>query len=114
VEDRGTKLPGGFASQRGRAATTANELSKQVALVDAARTALASGDAGRALSSVREYQATYPSGTFRPEVAAIKIEALLKLGRKAEARASAERFSASYGSGPLAERVARLAGIRQP
>lgn len=108
-EDHATK-PLGVASPRGRAAT-ANELPKQVALVDSARAALVSGDAGRALSSVREYQATYPSGTFRPEVAAIKIEALLKLGRKAEARASAERFAATYGPGPLAERVARLAGL---
>jgi hypothetical protein len=105
---------GSVASQRGRAATTANELAKQVALVDAARAALASGEFERALSIVREYQASYPRGTFRPEVAAIKIEAWLKLGRKTEARAAAERFAATYGSGPLAERVARLAGIAQP
>lgn len=112
--DAATKPLGGFAGQRARSSTTANELAKQVALVDAARAALASGGAEHALSIVREYQATYPSGTFRPEVAAIKIESLLKVGRKAEARASAERFAATYGSGPLAERVARLAGIAQP
>jgi hypothetical protein len=93
---------------------TTNELGKQIALVDAARAALGSGEAARALGIVREYQATYPGGTFRPEVAAIKIEALLKLGRESEARASAERFAATYGSGPLAERVARLAGIAKP
>jgi hypothetical protein len=113
-DDAAMKPPGGFASQRGRASTTANELAKQVALVDAARAALASDGAERALSSVREYQATYPSGTFRPEVAAIKIEALLKLGRKTEARALAARFATTYGPGPLAERVARLAGITPP
>ena len=108
-----TKPLGTLASQRGRAATTANELAKQVALVDAARAALASGGAEQALGIVREYQAAYPKGTFRPEAAAIKIEALLKLGRRAEARASAEGFAAAYGAGPLAERVARLAGIGQ-
>jgi len=113
-DDAATKPLGNFASQRSRASTPANELTQQVALVDTARAALASGDAEHALGVVREYQATYPSGTFRPEVAAIKIEALLKLGRKTEARASAERFATTYGPGPLAERVARLAGIAQP
>ena len=114
MDDAATKPPGNFASQRSRSLTTTNELAQQVALVDGARAALASGDAEHALGIVREYQATYPGGTFRPEVAAIKIEALLKRGRKTEARASAERFAATYGAGPLAERVARLAGIAQP
>jgi TolA-binding protein len=102
------------SAQRARGTTTANELASQIALVDAARTALASGRADSALSGVREYQAKYPSGAFRPEAAAVKIEALLKLGRKAEARALAERFVSGYGPGPLADRVTRLVGIPQP
>jgi len=63
---------------------------------------------------VRGYQAEYPNGTFKPEVAAIKIEALVKLGRKTEARVLAERFSTTYGPGPLADRVARLASVPEP
>jgi outer membrane protein assembly factor BamD (BamD/ComL family) len=100
--------------QRARESATGNDLANQVALVDAARAALASGGAERALASVREYQTTYPGGAFRPEVAAIRIEALLKLGRKAEARALAERFPATYGPGLLADRVARMTGMTQP
>jgi hypothetical protein len=114
MDEPAPKPPTAAASPRSRDSMTTNELGKQIALVDGARAALGSGGAARALGIVREYQATYPSGTFRPEVAAIKIEALLKLGRKTEARAAAERFAATYGSGPLAERVARLAGIAQP
>jgi hypothetical protein len=120
ADDAAAKPLGSLVPQRNRAAATAataataNELAKQVALVDGARAALASGRAEQALGIVREYQATYPRGTFRPEAAAIKIEALLKLGRKAEARASAEGFAAAYGPGPLADRVTRLAGIAQP
>jgi hypothetical protein len=114
IAEPAPRPPAAAASSRSRDSMTTNELGKQIALVDGARAALGSGGAARALGIVREYQATYPSGTFRPEVAAIKIEALLKLGRKTEARASAERFAATYGSGPLAERVARLAGIAQP
>ena len=63
---------------------------------------------------MRDYQTQYPSGTFRPEVAAVKIEALVKLGRMTEARTLAERFVVAYGSGPLAERVARLAHLAEP
>ena len=100
-------------SPRGRRGTAAGELSNQIALVDAARNALASGEAQRALSIVRDYQSEYPTGTFRPEVAAVKIEALVKLGRTAEARTLAERFVGAYGAGPLAERVARLAHVAE-
>lgn len=114
ADDAATKRPGSPPSQRSRTSATASELAEQVALVDAARAALGSGRAEHALGIVYEYQATYPRGTFRPEVAAIKIEALLKLGRKAEARASAERFATAYGPGPLAERVRRLADITDP
>ncbi|HEX2876261.1 MAG TPA: hypothetical protein VHP33_33645 [Polyangiaceae bacterium] len=102
------------ASPRVRRGTTASDLANQIALIDAARAALAGGDSARALASVRDYQSGYPNGSFNPEVAAIKIEALLKLGRKAEARALAERFSANYGPGPLTDRVTRLLGAGQP
>jgi hypothetical protein len=102
------------APPRVRAPGQMAELAAQIALVDSARAALAAGHAERALSIVRDYQLDYPAGTFRPEVSAIKIEALVKLGRKAEARALAERFVKGYGPGPLAERVARLGGLTPP
>jgi len=101
-------------STRGSRSTPASELADQIALVDAARSALASGGAQRALSIAREYQTQYPSGTFRPEVAAVKIEALVKLGRTSEARTLAERFVVAYGPSPLAARVARLAQLAEP
>ena len=102
------------AAQRGGRGAAAGELANQIALVDAARSALAAGSAQRALSIVREYQHDYPTGTFRPEVSAVKIEALVKMGRTAEARTLAERFVVAYGPGPLADRVARLAHIAEP
>lgn len=101
-------------SPRGRRGTTSGELANQIALVDAARRALAAGAAERALAIVRDYQSEYPTGTFRPEVSAVKVEALVKLGRITEARTLAERFVVAYGPGPLADRVARLAHIAQP
>jgi hypothetical protein len=97
-----------------RAATPATALRDQTSLVDAARAAVSSGAANRAIELVRQYEGKYPTGNFRPEATAIKIEALAKLGRTAETRALAERFVAEYGRGPLSERVARIAGIAQP
>jgi hypothetical protein len=99
---------------RGRGGTAGAELANQIALVDAARSELARGSAQRALAIVRDYQSEYPKGTFRPEVAAVKIEALIKLGRTTEARSLAERFVVAYGPGPLADRVARLAHLAEP
>jgi hypothetical protein len=106
--------PSTASTQRGRAGSGSSDLGDQIALVDAARSALGGGDANAALSLVRKYRSDYPSGAFRPEAAAIKIEALVKLGRSSEARNLAERFVTTYGPGPLADRVAHLAGLSQP
>jgi outer membrane protein assembly factor BamD (BamD/ComL family) len=91
-----------------------SDIQDQIALVDAARGALASGSSNRALELLRQYQRKYPSGSFRPEVAALKIEALQKLGRTTEARALAERFIAENRGSPLAERVARMTRSEKP
>lgn len=106
--------PAPSAEQHARGVSTASGLGDQITLVDAARSALAGGNAGEALALVRKYQSQYPSGAFRPEAAAIKIESLVKLGRTGEARGLAERFASTYGSGPLAERVAHVAGLTEP
>jgi hypothetical protein len=101
-------------NQRGRATTGAGELQDQVALIDTAREATSSGAGRRALEILRRYQDKYPAGSFRPEATAIKIEALMKLGRDAEARALAERFVAEHRGSLLARRVADVAGLPQP
>ena len=79
-------------------------------LVDAARDAVAWGAADKALALLRQYQDKFPGGVFRPEAAALKIEALARLGRGAEVHALANRFVAEYGDGPLTDRVRRAAG----
>lgn len=99
---------------KARANTSSVDLGDQIALLDAARDALSSGSGDRALNLVNQYQSKYPSGSFRPEAAALKIEALVKLGRRTEARAHAERFVAAHRGSPLADRVARIAGVERP
>jgi hypothetical protein len=89
----------------------ATDLSGQIALLDAARAAMAAGAGRRALETLRRYDERYPGGSFRPEVAALRVEALVKLGRDAEARVLAERFVAEHPGSLLAKRVAALASL---
>ena len=93
------------------AAATSSELRAEIALVDAARTAIASGADDRALALLQRYDGSFPTGTFRPEAAALRIEALDHLGRAAQARTLASKFIAAHADSPLADRVARLTGL---
>ena len=86
-----------------------SDLRDQIALVDAARTAVKAGSTERALVLLRRYEVSYPGGAFRPEALALRIEALAEGGRGAEARALAREFLARYPQSPLADRVARAA-----
>ncbi len=92
-------------------AATPADLRAEIALVDAARSAVASGAGERALALLGRYDTSYPRGTFRPEAAALRIEALAHLGRTVQARALAQRFIAAHGDSPLADRVARVTGL---
>lgn len=87
------------------------DLSEQIRLIDAARAAVASGAGARALELVRQYQGRHASGSFSPEAAALKIEALTQVGRTSEARAQAEKFVRDHRGTALAKRVAQLTGI---
>lgn len=89
------------------------DLRDQITLVDNTRASLSEGAADRTLALIQQYQAKYPNGLFRPEVMALKIEALVKLGRATEARSLAERFVAAHRGTPIADRVARIAGLEK-
>jgi len=102
--------PSSSARLRNRSQSPADDLAGQVALIDAARSALSSGMADRALDALGQYQSRYPAGSFRPEATALRIEALVATGRNAEARALAERFVSEHPGSPLADRVAREVG----
>jgi hypothetical protein len=91
------------------AAAPPSDLRAEIALIDATRNAVAAHADDRALALIRRYEATYPTGTFRPEATVLRIEALADLGHTSEARALARRFIAAHPDNPLADRVARLA-----
>jgi hypothetical protein len=102
------------ASRRSRTATAAGAVAEQTAFIDTARAAVAERSDGRALEILRRYQEKYPAGLFRPEATALKVEALVHLGRDDEARALAQRFVAEHRGTLLGARVAEIAGLAKP
>jgi hypothetical protein len=110
---RATERPAAAVHARHhRAVATSSDLRAEIALVDAARTAVATGADDRALALLQRYDGSYPAGTFRPETSALRIEALDHLGRTAQARTLASKFIATHADSPLADRVARLTGVQ--
>jgi outer membrane protein assembly factor BamD (BamD/ComL family) len=65
-------------------------------VLDAARTALARGDANDALKSLAEHEKTYPAGALAEEREALYVRSLVEAGRKDDARARASRFRARW------------------
>jgi TolA-binding protein len=89
-------------------APRASDLAGQVAALDRARSALQGGDAARARRLVDDYEARYPAGAFVQEAEIVRIEALVKQGDRAGAKAAGARFVAQYPSSPHVPRVRAL------
>lgn len=68
------------------------------------------GDPSQALMLAEEGRRRFPGGFFAQEREALAIEALARLGRKAEATERARAFLASYPKSHFAERLRGLTG----
>jgi hypothetical protein len=90
-------------------APAASDLRGEIALVDAARTAIRASVPERALSLLDHYRKSYPHGAFAPEASVLRIEALDAAGRTTEARTLARAFLTKHPDSPLADRVAPIA-----
>lgn len=71
-----------------------------------ARSAL-SRNAELCLSLTREHRSLYPSGLMREERDVLEVEALVQLGRAAEAQRRASAFEQTYPASPYLERIRR-------
>ena len=80
-------------------------LSVQVALLDAARGAIASGALAEALRLAERYRADFPNGELAPEAEVVAIEALVEQGERQPALERAARFLARYPGDPHSARV---------
>jgi hypothetical protein len=86
----------------------ADVLRRELSLIDEARHAVASGHAQDGLRALDRYDLRYPQGRFGPEATALRVEALLKLGRRAQAVALSDALLRTAPTSPAAARVRRL------
>lgn len=89
-------------------ASTEPRLDVEVRSLDAARSALASNDAHGALAALDDYDRRFTAPRLAPEAALLRVELLVALGRRAEARDLGERWLARDPSGAHAERLRAL------
>lgn len=86
------------------------DLSEQLRLIDAARAAVASGDARAASLALTTYGSKFPRGAFGQEAAVLHIETVELQGNHAQASALAQAFLAAHPNSPHVGLVRRIAG----
>jgi hypothetical protein len=83
-------------------------LGDEIRALDAARARLAAGDAPGALAGVADYERRFPRGRLSQEAALVRVEALVRSGRCADARAAGAGFLAAHPDSVLAKRTRTL------
>ncbi len=92
----------------------ADTLAREVELLDGAREALRRNSPGEALSKLDGYAREFPSGRMGAEAFVVRLDALVRSGRSAEARALAERHLATNPASPHAAKIRKLTGLGAP
>ncbi len=85
-----------------------DSLHAELAIIDYARAELRAGQPAAALTLLDRYHVAFPQARFAPEAAAVRVEALLALGRRDEALALARTFLERYPKSPVARRMRSL------
>lgn len=88
----------------------ADTLPLELAALDQARRALASGDAALALTRLDDYKKSFPKRRLTAEATVLRIEALAKSGNTAAATRLGREFLKRDPNGPYARRVTSLIG----
>lgn len=83
-------------------------IAPELALLDAARRALSSGQPSRALALLDERQREFGKGVLSPEALVVRCEALLAAGQRDSARTLGLAFLDEYPASPLVNRVRAL------
>jgi hypothetical protein len=89
-------------------------LADEIAALDGAREALASGDSSRALRALDARDRAFPRGALGPEATVLRIEALALRGDRAAATRLAEAFLAASPRSPHASAIRTLLGLAAP
>ncbi len=90
---------------RGEDPPSPSTLSAQVAMLDAARSAIAAGAFAEALRLADRYRSDFPNGELAPEAEVVAIEALVEQEERQPAAQRAARFFARYPGDPHTARV---------
>jgi hypothetical protein len=77
----------------------------ELRLIEAARSELNRGGPASAARILDSYDASYPTGKFRPEALALRVQALVGNGELAAARLLADQFRRRYPQHPLLPHV---------
>jgi hypothetical protein len=85
-----------------------DRLPLELEALDRARSALAGGDASRALALLDEYSARFPKARLRAESAVLRVEALVARGQKDAAIRLGRELLVREPNGPYARRVHSL------
>lgn len=83
-------------------------LERELALLRAARDALARADADAALIVLAEHAAEFPSGHLREERLVLRVEALCAAGSRDDARREATSFAQAHPASPHARKLQRV------
>ena len=103
---------GGAVPKRSSKAAVADsgaDLSEQLRLIDAARSAVAAGNASAASAALSSYRTRFPRGPFGQEAAVLQIETLDLQGNHAQAAAQAHSFLVRHPNSPHVGVVQRIA-----
>ena len=113
VPERPSASPSEAPPAAPKASGSTTRVADEVAMLDRAKARLAANDPAEALAILAEYGHAFPRPVLYEEALALRVEALVRQGRRAEAEALARPFLEKSPSSPVAARVVRaLAGSR--
>jgi hypothetical protein len=107
---RPRKSSGASLSSRASQTSAAESLlAREVAALDAARTALAVGASASALRQIERYHRDFPQGELSADADVVAIEALAAEGERAATKRAARRFLRQYPRDPHVAHIRELA-----
>lgn len=90
--------------------STPEGLAEELALIDKARVAVASGQGSQALKLLDEHDRRFAGGQLAPEALVLRIEALVGMGRMSDAARLGDAYLAAFPKSAYARRVRSLLG----
>ncbi len=101
------------SSGAAKSAIDIESYTKELRVLQPAREAVARQDFNSALSAIAEHQRLFPSGRLTEEREALRVKALLGVGRTAEAQRAGAAFRARFPRSALLGRIEEMLGTQK-